>query len=385
MSSWNLSKVLPLSDLTLYNSPERYREEIELLIQVLDLIPEDKYIWNRLCDIYVNTGDFSGAINAAKNALIINPKNKLAWYHISTAFYNKGFIKYSQKGIKNANMPHCIKLFHEDLKYTRCLLAQGFFIQKNYDKTIQIYEKILEKHPKYDYAKFLLGRTYNCKKEYGKAINALKNALEITYEDSIIYGIVEIKPNEQFRENFKIKEELRKKEEIQRVKSAINDELALAHFKKGNYVEAKKSLLEAKGYESKYLYKNINYQFNYSPFIKNVIKPMYEELGFEFKESIVPRKEKKMYDHNDYYNLAEFLAYVTDYDRALKACQRSLKILPNFKKALKLSEKLVIRKEKEKIKKKKRLKLCFNCEKILAPPFNFCTNCGVKQIKKKNK
>ena len=297
MVYWDLSVVIPLADMTLYGSPERCADAIRLFKQILDLDPLNDSIWNRFCDIYVNTGKFDKALDASKQALLINPRNRLAWYHLSTAYYNKGLIKYSQKGIKHANMPHCLTCSNDfDFKLARCLLAYAYSKQGSYDKAIEICQGVTRNHSNYIFALVLLGVFYNGKGEYDKAITILKDVLEI---------------NPNFNSAWL--------------------ELGYSYYKNGN--------LES-GLE--FLNKVINSKYT-SEFLEERIVKVKHELSNNLPTEGLKRPPSKyeLITHDDWYKLAQFFHFTENYNEALEACDSCLTLMPDFKKAAKLRKKIV--------------------------------------------
>jgi len=165
-----------------------------------------------LSNAYLNTGMAGKAIEPLNKAIALNPKSAVAYSNLGFAYtilqqYTKG-IEFGEKAV---GIDSSFQLAKNNLKWAKdeqnkILSAietmektsldkrdNGFYIAygllnlklENYDKSIEIWNKILETDPKNSTALINIGVAYMSKQQFDSAIKHFQKAIEINPNDQL--------------------------------------------------------------------------------------------------------------------------------------------------------------------------------------------------------
>ncbi|MES2140393.1 MAG: tetratricopeptide repeat protein [Bacteroidota bacterium] len=165
-----------------------------------------------LSNAYINTGVAGKAIEPLKRAIELNPKSAVAYSNLGFAYtiiqqYKKG-IEFGQKAVEldstfqlaknnlNWALTEQNKLLQaiaevektpEDKRNTDFYILHGLQYLKlqDYDKSIEIWNKILVTEPKNSAALINIGVAYMSKSEYGNAIKSFQKAVDANASDQL--------------------------------------------------------------------------------------------------------------------------------------------------------------------------------------------------------
>ena len=274
-------------------------------------------------------------ISDAGYILIPSPKSKITPFreillehgsrYIIPLNFHYGFMFSRIKTSKNKL--DVLKLVLEEFPYNIIvwnMLAVAYREQKEYEKSLQAFEKALEINPESPEAWGLIGLTYLEMKKFEKAIDAIKRALEIDPEVSerwINLGIAYLKLNQV-----------------------------------DNAIDALKHSLNFKSIELKALEQYTNNKTLTEPKIKKIeYKFPYFKLKYNFPifNQIYNRDLHKF----NWYYLAKAFYKKQDYEKALEACSESLAIDYKFDEVYKLKKKIISAKSPESTKESEEEKI----------------------------
>jgi tetratricopeptide (TPR) repeat protein len=118
--------------------------------------------------------DYSLAITLLKNAVEVNPKSKLGWNYLGSAY------------LQSRQYDLAISAFHKQIEvdphheYAYNNLGQVYLQQGNYDQALKWYNKQLEIDPQHTYAHGNLGLVYLKQHKYQEAVPELEVAATLT-------------------------------------------------------------------------------------------------------------------------------------------------------------------------------------------------------------
>jgi len=119
------------------------------------------------------------AQQSLEKAVRIDPTFASAYLYLSNVYGSLENPKLSEETLKKA------KTFSEKATDKERLLIESVYaagIEKNPDKSLHIFEKIVEKYPKEKQAHFWLGTAYHARNSYDEAVEELNKALELDPE-----------------------------------------------------------------------------------------------------------------------------------------------------------------------------------------------------------
>jgi len=128
------------------------------IIDVLEeLIPNNPTIWRLKGDILKEKGDLSGAINALRKAIKINPDYSDAWISLGHRYYEAHYIEDAETAIK-----HAIETIEESPfpEYAWNTLGMYYLGRKMYLQALEALKKSVELNPKLAISRKNLGLLY---------------------------------------------------------------------------------------------------------------------------------------------------------------------------------------------------------------------------------
>ncbi|MFX1450767.1 MAG: tetratricopeptide repeat protein [Promethearchaeota archaeon] len=280
---------------------EEYEKAIKLCKEALEIDVDRVFAWYILGHIYFVEENYNKAIEAFKMILSIDPENKLEWNARSLNYLSYIYIKINEfpKAVEAARRALSIDT---NLKEAWGNLAAAYFEQEEYDKVINVCHRALEIDVKNEGAWGNLARTYNKLRDYDNAIATAMKALDV-------------------------------KPELSR---ALHH-LGYAYYMKGDIPKALELMRWSLDLEPEY------------ELAQKHLKQIQNEVGevsFNGIQTDIVRKilrereQKPIRKSNEFYKLARFFYTVRNYKKAHEACDISLKLNPNNKKAIKLNNKI---------------------------------------------
>ncbi len=276
--------------LLIYRGIEDYDKAINILKHSLKNELEDYYTLMDLGSLYYNKANYRKAIKAYEKFLKINPNEEIIFTYLGIAYYKISKYKKAIKAFKNASQ------INPNNSTIKAFLGLAYGLNEKYDKAIKTCREAIEINSRDKFAWNNIGFIYNLKGEYDLAIETSNRAIDcdLGFSDSW-------------------------------------NNLGFAYLSMGNYSESFNSL-----------YKSIKYNPYYSIAWKN-LGILYYGLGhYKFAlEAYWYSIELEPKDCDTWYNLARLYYRQEDYNKAIEANIICLKINSNFSKAIKLFEKIL--------------------------------------------
>jgi type IV pilus biogenesis/stability protein PilW len=164
-----------------YNNIKRYNRAVTELKKAIVLKPDSPSVHNYLGTVYIKTGFYDKAITefqiAASDDLYETPAialNNMGWVYYRKGDYKTALLKYQEALDRNpsTNIPFLIQ---KNMGVAYLADNQINNAIRHLKKSLQIAPYIAETH-------YWLGMSYLKKKEYGKAVEELRSAVEIDPE-----------------------------------------------------------------------------------------------------------------------------------------------------------------------------------------------------------
>ena len=266
----------------LYEDQNRLGEALQSYERVITIHPEEIQVWNRIGQIYLQTGDDSAAVRAfqsvlesLENGAAPRPSRNRSWieidasrgislayerqgnfekaeYHITRAIAlleERARLMRSGNRTNRAGSTDRIKLA-KDLQDARYTLAQIYIIRNEPQKAVDTFEKILDVEDKYVPALTGIGIAYQMLDDVTRAENYLRRAIELSSQKEL--------PNAYNALGYLYAEQGIKLDEaaaliLRALKSAPTsgaylDSLGLVYFKQGKLDAAIENLEQANRY-----------------------------------------------------------------------------------------------------------------------------------------
>jgi len=303
----------------------------------------------------IETPSIADEIRARKSIYKISKESQMKIKKAKSkidALKNK-VIKYESKGIKDYK-----------LKEAWYNLGRAYTKNKDYMKAIEALKRAIEIGPKFIEAWNVLGAIYFGKKDYSKAINTFQHLLKLKPKNHIVWynlGRVYVKNGDYNNAIDALKQAIEIKSDMLNAWNV----LGATYYVKGDYTKAIKIyqhllMLKSDDYSvwynlSRTYIKNGEYDeaidaLEHSIAINSNFAPAWNLLGASYfgkknyVQSVNSFKNFVTLDPDDYiawYNLAEAFFAINNYKDALSACNSSLDIDFNFQEALILREKIL--------------------------------------------
>ncbi len=165
-----------------YLNTRQYSKAIDAYRQALRIDPKIMGAWNNLGLAYNDTRQYSKAIDALRQALRIDPKIMGAWFNLGVAYNNTR--QYSK----------AIDAFRQALRIDPKImgawnnLGVAYNNTRQYSKAIDAFRQALRIDPKIMGAWNNLGVAYNNTRQYSKAIDAFRQALRINPKNAFAWN-----------------------------------------------------------------------------------------------------------------------------------------------------------------------------------------------------
>ncbi|MFX1292935.1 MAG: tetratricopeptide repeat protein [Promethearchaeota archaeon] len=262
-------------------------------------------------------------------------------------------IKYENKAVKD-----------DKLKEAWCNLGRAYTKNREYNKAIEALKRAIEIDSKFVEAWNILGAIYFGKKDYNKAINTFQHLLKLKPKNHVVWynlGRTYVKNGDYDNAINVLKRAIEIKSDMLNARNV----LGATYYVKGNYSKAIKiyqRLLVLKSDDYSVWY-NLGRTYIKSSEYDNAIEALehsiainpnfasawnvlgasyfgkgdYTQAANSFKNFVSLDPD----DHIAWYNLGEALFAINNYDDALNACNNSLDIDFNFQEALNLRERIL--------------------------------------------
>lgn len=156
----------------LYTNTEKYREAIDIYKRVLELRPNDAFIYVSLGNIYQTIGENVNSLNAYNKALELCPEYKYNYINIAN-------IELLQKHYSEAEKYYTMFLeLYPNNDDAKSGLAETYFMNNQPQKACEIFKQMYDSNPKEfkEYVKY--GAVLYNTKQYKEAIPILEKAVE---------------------------------------------------------------------------------------------------------------------------------------------------------------------------------------------------------------
>ncbi len=175
-SNPNYSNLLNLSNAYLHSGLAA--KSIEPLKKAIELNPQGASAYNNLGVAYTSIGQFSKGIEYCEKAIAIDSSFQLAKNNLNWA-------KGEQNKILDANKQ--LEKTPEDKRDAAFYTIYGlnFLKLQDYDKSIEVFNKMLEMDPKSSVALINIGIAYMSIPKYDEAIKSFNKAIEFNSEDQL--------------------------------------------------------------------------------------------------------------------------------------------------------------------------------------------------------
>lgn len=186
----------------------------------IDSVPNDIRYMIFLGSLYNNAGRYDEAIDILKKAIELSPRKQMLYFELGSSYINKGEYKKSaelmktafelEPGFDDARKIYAVSLIYageENLaekiikeRYGTDTIADQRFVnayisRERFDKSVEVWEKIVEKNPNSAQIRVNLAAGYSRIGEKEKAVEQLEKAIEIEpkFKDQGEYYINEIR------------------------------------------------------------------------------------------------------------------------------------------------------------------------------------------------
>ena len=249
---------------------KKFEESIELLDKASVLDSSDVTIWLQYADIYTAMGKYDDALDQLNKARELVDDDELDDLYLEYADLFEESADYTRA------LKYIIKALEINPKHEEALSRINFVcdIAENYESSVRLHQKIIDKVPYSEQAWYNLGYAYFRLKLYEKAINALDYALVIKEDDMIAHRLMG-------DANYKLKQ----------YQQALDAYMEANRLGKGN-----KSLFYKIGRCFEHIQDMIKARYNYRKAL--TINPYYERALYRM--GITYKKEKRWISATEY-------------------------------------------------------------------------------------
>jgi Flp pilus assembly protein TadD len=254
-------------------------DRIEELKQQLAEDPKHADLWHELDCLYGDEkGDFANSIEAAIEAVKLEPKNPMYWVSLGASYASAG----------------------------------------QFDKAIEVKEKAIELEPENARYQNGLGVSYYAAEQFDKAIDAAKKAIELEPENAKYQENLGVSYHEAglFDKAIEVKE---KAIELEPENARYQNGLGVSYYAAGQFDKAIAAIKKAIELEPK----NAEYQ--------NSLGTSYHAAGQFDKAIAVKEKAIELEPENARYqnNLSIYYYKLGQYDKSIKALKKALQLSPS--------------------------------------------------------
>jgi len=192
----------------IYLYQQKFEKTIEAYRASIELNPKNEKGYLSIANIYFDKKEYSKALEAVSNVVTINPRNERAYLIIGTISsmnqnYDKAIKAYKEVlkiNPKNKEVENILNLIERELGNDGVSEIQSFrnnedyykmgtvlFAKKEYEKAIELFKKAIEINPQNDAAYTYIGIAHKNKEEYSQAIEAYKKAIDINPKSDNAY------------------------------------------------------------------------------------------------------------------------------------------------------------------------------------------------------
>lgn len=172
LNPYDINKYLcELSEI--YKLQNKFNEMIECYIKIIQTDENNIIILNEICDYYFNQSIYKLAIIYYKKLLIIEEAYDI-YYNIGLCYINMKEYKIAEENyLKSYNM-------NKSNNMIKSSLVELYYFLKDYEKSINIFNKIENNIPDYHLILYNISFTYCAKKDFIKGFELYENRLKIT-------------------------------------------------------------------------------------------------------------------------------------------------------------------------------------------------------------